>query len=314
VFGQTATDIAKVAINSTVSIVALDQISQPLGYGSGFIIDDELIATNVHVLEGSNSGYVIKNGDQKKYIIAGYVAIDKENDLVVLKVTGLTGPKLSLGPEALPEIGEKIYAVGNPKGLNGTFSEGIISGIRTITKNQVLQITAPISPGSSGGPVLSTSGKVIGVAFASFTSGQNLNFAIPVKYLALLNTQIAAVMPISTIKAKPKNDADATVSTEVTEGVEIRNLRRSYTTIEFTLKNNLAYTVSDIKILFLIYDKTNEIVDYVESTFFRRSYEGGIKPYLARSIESGSGNTPSINTSLVFSIKARILDFKINEE
>lgn len=54
-FGQTATEIAKNGINSTVSIVALDQISQPLGYGSGFIIDDELIATNVHVIEGSNS-------------------------------------------------------------------------------------------------------------------------------------------------------------------------------------------------------------------------------------------------------------------
>lgn len=85
------------------------------------------------------------NGQEKKYTVSGYVAIDKTNDLVILKVAGLYGTKLNLGPETFPEIGEKIYAVGNPKGLNGTFSEGIVSGIRELTTNQILQITAPIS-------------------------------------------------------------------------------------------------------------------------------------------------------------------------
>src|SRR5690606_18599510 len=105
--------------------------SQPLGYGSGFIIDDETVVTNVHVIEGCNSAYVLLNGQEKKYSVSGYVAIDKANDLVILKVSGLYGTALNIGAEEFPEIGDKIYAVGNPKGLNGTFSEGIISGVRS---------------------------------------------------------------------------------------------------------------------------------------------------------------------------------------
>ena len=149
VFGQSAKEIAKIGINSTVSIVTLDNISQPLGYGSGFIIGNEQIVTNVHVIEGGNSAYILKNGEQKKYSVDGYVAIDKLNDLVILRITGLYGSPLQLADSTLPEIGERIFAVGNPKGLDGTFSEGIINGVRTIQSRKVLQITAPISPGSS---------------------------------------------------------------------------------------------------------------------------------------------------------------------
>ena len=146
VYGQSATEIAKKAIQSTVSIVALDNNSQPLGFGSGFIIDDELIATNVHVIAGSSSAYVLANGQEKKYKIDGYLSIDTPNDLVILKVSGLKQKSMILNKGTIPEIGERIYAIGNPKGFNGTFSEGIISGIRDFDRNQVLQITAPISP------------------------------------------------------------------------------------------------------------------------------------------------------------------------
>ena len=174
--GQSPIDIAKKSIKSTVSIVALDINSQPLGHGSGFILDNELIVSNVHVVEGCNSAVVFLDGSDKRYAVNGYVAIDKPNDLIILKVPGLVGPKLNLHSEILPEIGERIYAIGNPKGLNGTFSEGIVSGMREIQSNKVIQITAPISPGSSGGPVLNATGNVIGIAFATFSSGQNLNF------------------------------------------------------------------------------------------------------------------------------------------
>ena len=158
-FSQNSTEIAKIGIKSTVSVLTYDKFSQPLGQGSGFIIGDELIATNVHVLEGSSSAFVFMNGNEKKYSVKGYVAIDKNNDLVILKVQGLHGDTLELNSDEMPEIGERIFAVGNPKGLNGTFSEGIISGIREVSSNQILQITAPISPGSSGGPILNSKSK-----------------------------------------------------------------------------------------------------------------------------------------------------------
>lgn len=319
--GQTATEIAKTGIKSTVSIVALDKISQPLGYGSGFIIDDETIATNVHVIEGSNSAYVLLNGQEKKYTVDGYVAIDKTNDLVILKVSGLYGDKLTLGSETIPEIGEKIYAVGNPKGLSGTFSEGILSGVRELTTNKVLQITAPISPGSSGGPVLNSSGQVVGIAFASFTSGQNLNFAIPVKYLINLKSKIGTVTSLFTVKAQPKTATATAVNPNIKEGVSVRNIEPCFgcapTVIFFSIKNNLSYTVSDIKILFLVYDGTGTVVDYIEETYFERSSyskEGGIKPLLAKSVDFFGGGAPQVTLKTGYKVKARVLDFKIIEE
>lgn len=327
--GQSVTEIAKTGIKSTVSIVSLDKISQPLGYGSGFIIDDELIATNVHVIEGSNSVYILKNGEEKKYSVSGYVSIDRANDLIILKVSGLHGSNLSLGSDTPPEIGEKIFAVGNPKGLNGTFSEGIVSGFRNFQTNQVLQITAPISPGSSGGPVLNTNGQVVGIAFASYTGGQNLNFAIPIKYLLILKNSIGEVAPISNVKPQPKLSSAANVTPNIKEGVSIKNVRRCpnaispYGRICFTVKNDLPYKISDITILFLAYDKNGTVFDYTEEIFFKyNSYSGhdkvGIKPFLARTInlETSDERTPelSLDYGSTFTIKARILDFKIIEE
>ena len=97
------------------------------------------------------------------------------------------------------QVGESVYVAGNPRGLEGTISEGIISAIRPegdiLVDAKVLQITAAISPGSSGGPVLSGKGKVIGVSVASFRGGQNLNFAIPSNYLTELITQVGDAKP-----------------------------------------------------------------------------------------------------------------------
>lgn len=317
--GQSAIEIAKKGINSTVSIVVSDKNLQPLGYGSGFIIDDEFVATNVHVIEGGSSAYVLKNGEQKRYAVSGYVAIDRLNDIVILKVSELHGNKLPFGSMTFPEIGEKIYAIGNPKGLNGTFSEGIISGIRKIDSNQVLQITAPISPGSSGGPVLNSSGQVIGIAFGSFTSGQSLNFAIPIKYLSDLKNIIGISQSISLVKSKPQKPT--VVTSSIIEGVVIRNIAFDHrysvppeTLICYSIKNNLSNSVSDIRILVLVYDATGTVVDYEEKTYFQKSEnrEGGIKPLLAKSI--AFPDAPEFIFKKGYRVQVRVLDFKIVEE
>ena len=314
IFGQSATEIAKSGIKSTVSVVALDKISQPLGFGSGFIIDDETIVTNVHVIEGCHSAYVLLNGTEKKFSVNGYVAIDKANDLVILKVAGLFGSKLHLGNEIFPEIGEKIYAVGNPKGFNGTFSEGIISGIREVGLNQILQITAPISPGSSGGPVLNSSGQIIGIAFASFSDGQNLNFAIPVKYLSALKSKITTPTSLTMVKSQPKSTTTTTIPSNIKEGVTIRNLAWgcffdfSY---NFSIKNNLSSTISNVTVLILVYDLTGVVVNYKEYTYF--AYGDGIKPFLAKTIDCEHTEFED-SYKPGYKIKARILDFKIKDE
>src|SRR4029079_9116422 len=94
-----------------------------------------------------------------------------------------------LGNGAQVGIGDSIYVSGNPEGLEGTFSEGIVSSRRKEGSKQFLQITAPISHGSSGGPVMNRYGEVIGLAVAMIKDGQNLNFAVPVSYLAALMTK-----------------------------------------------------------------------------------------------------------------------------
>jgi len=94
-------------------------------------------------------------------------------------------------------VGDEVFVVGNPYGLEGTLSQGIMSGLRSVGPDSLLQITAPISPGSSGGQVLNSQGEVIGVAVATLTDGQNLNFAIPVSYLKAFLTEVKSLRPLS---------------------------------------------------------------------------------------------------------------------
>ena len=104
---------------------------------------------------------------------------------------------LPLGNSSDVKIGETVYVAGNPKGLEGTFSNGIISSRRDPYTKERLQMTAPISPGSSGGPVLNSKGEVIGVSFMTLVGGQNLNFAIPSRYLTELLTESTPAKPLA---------------------------------------------------------------------------------------------------------------------
>ena len=107
--------------------------------------------------------------------------VDKENDLVILKAKGKALPFVRIGDIGKMNIGEKVYVISSPEGLENTISDGILSGIREITSDKkILQITAPISPCSSGGPVFNKNGEVIGIATFLIKEAQNLNFAMPV--------------------------------------------------------------------------------------------------------------------------------------
>lgn len=163
--------------------------------GSGFFVKDNIVATNFHVIENSFGGYAKLVGSEKQYRITGVVGIDKAHDLALLHVEGVKGKILPFSMKNI-EIGDQVYALGNPLGLEGTFSEGIISGLRKFEDDQLLQTTVPISPGSSGGPILNKNGEVIGVAVATLTGGQNLNFAIPVSYVEKLLNQDEKDNPI----------------------------------------------------------------------------------------------------------------------
>ena len=193
---QTPQEIYREAANATVLLVMKDTNDQTLGYGSGFFVEVDKIATNFHVIEGAARGIAKHVGQETRYTIEGFCAVNEKRDLVVLQVSASSVQPLTIADSDAVEIGETIYVVGNPKGyLEGTFSEGIISGIRLEETDKLLQLTAPISPGSSGGPVLNNKGEVIGISVATIKSGQNLNFAIPSNFLKDLLAELHSVIP-----------------------------------------------------------------------------------------------------------------------
>jgi CBS domain-containing protein len=168
---------------SIVLIETYDSTHKFLAQGSGFFIDEKgIIITNNHVIEGAHFA-TAKNHLGDVYSIENITALDIDNDLVKLKVSI---PKKKIKTlklnSNLPSVGEDIIILGNPLGLESTVSTGIVSGIRNIPDHgDFIQVTAPISPGSSGGPVVNDKGEVIGVVTSSIPQdqGQNLNFAIP---------------------------------------------------------------------------------------------------------------------------------------
>jgi len=198
-WAQTTEQLAKKALAATVYLEMMDNTGNPVAIGSGFFVRNDLIVTNYHVVEGTARGTAKLVDKYTKYTIEGVTATDKGNDLALLKVSvdGIT--PLPLGDSDQVNIGTQVYVAGNPKGLEGTFSDGIISSKRGEAATQRLQMTSPISPGSSGGPVLNSRGEVIGVSFMSLEGGQNLNFAIPSKYLKTLLARSQRAQPLSSV-------------------------------------------------------------------------------------------------------------------
>ena len=164
-----------------------------------FFVGENLIATNFHVIEGAAKGTAKLVGKYTTYVIEGITATDETNDLALLKVNIYGINPLRLGDSDEVKIGTTVYVAGNPLGLEGTFSDGMISNRRDRYTQERLQMTAPISPGSSGGPVLNRNGKVIGVSVSVHSSldAQNLNFAIPSNYLKKLINRSGLAKPLS---------------------------------------------------------------------------------------------------------------------
>jgi S1-C subfamily serine protease len=154
--------------------------------GTGFAIrEGGLVATNFHVVQGARR-VTVQTADEREFAEVRVVGFDARRDLVVLRVAGLALAPLRLAARD-PDIGEHVIAIGNPVGLERSVSDGVVSALRHIgMAHDLIQISAPISHGSSGGPVLDDRGRVLGVATAMRTGGQNLNFATPASYLTAL--------------------------------------------------------------------------------------------------------------------------------
>lgn len=169
--------------HAVVAVLTYDEHGQPLGQGSGFIVRaDGAIVTNYHVIDGATD-IKIKTVDEVLEV-EGLILADKANDIAILKAKGERLQTVKLGDSESLAIGERVYVISRPRGMANTISDGLLRGNRDFASTQkTLQITAPIQPGSSGGPVFNKDGEVIGIATMANKELQSLNFAMPVNLL-----------------------------------------------------------------------------------------------------------------------------------
>jgi hypothetical protein len=249
-----------------------------------------VIATNAHVIEGAASGTAKLVGEGRKLAILGSLGMDRRADLALLSVNS-DAPPLNLDSSKSAGVGDRVYVIGNPLGLEGTFSEGIVSGIRTIDGDSVLQMTAPISPGSSGGPVMNASGLVIGISVATFRNGQNLNLAIPVSYLAkLVGSLSPGGTPTPLSHALGSDAGRKSIVDEVGNRSEsgVKASRFEFTGIDLTfersgiqlrLTNQLPSSVWHVHVRVIYYDVSKAIMDFEDVM-----YEPLIPPGLTKTV------------------------------
>jgi tetratricopeptide (TPR) repeat protein len=185
---------------SAVAIETFDSRGEKLSRGSGFFIESDRIVTNRHVIEGAYRAEV-HSSTGTVFPVRGVLAVDAEGDIALLKIDMPNPPVRPLSlDKTSPQEGESVVVIGNPLGLEGSVTNGIVSAVRDIpTFGRIIQITAAISAGSSGSPVVNMQGQVIGIATLQVTGGQSVNFAIPSERITQL--QVASLVSLSDLVA-----------------------------------------------------------------------------------------------------------------
>ncbi|RFP77838.1 serine protease [Hydrogenophaga borbori] len=183
-----------------------DAAGRPLAQGSAVVVGPGRLITNCHVLRQAKSLAVSREN-------VSYGATlehpDTERDLCQLKVANFTAPPAAMAPPDALLTGARVYAIGSPRGLETTISDGLLSGIRRGASGAIeaLQISVPISPGSSGGGLFDEQGRLIGITTAGLRDSQNLNFALPAEWIADVPARAQAALA-----AKPATPATGTAT------------------------------------------------------------------------------------------------------
>lgn len=209
--------IVRQAKPAVVQIVALDDQNKTLKTGTGFFISaDGNLLTNYHVISDARS-ILAKTPSGAVYSLKKIVAFSPKVDVALLSFYATDVPYLNLGSATDAVEGQRVLVIGNPEGFAGTVSDGIISAFRE--NRSMIQITAPVSHGSSGSPVLNESGQVLGIATLVAQEGQNLNFAISAEAIrgAVLSAtmedrtsgETAAAEPSLTLDRSPNEPEDS---------------------------------------------------------------------------------------------------------
>ncbi len=198
----TASQISEKSAPSVFYIEVYDSQSKVLGSGSGFFISSSGVAvTNYHVIEDTAAAQITTTNG-RKYNVSDVIACDENLDVAIIRVekkstTGETVsgfPTLTMANSDDIITGQTVYAIGSPVGLQNTISNGIISNVKQVVGDETfIQITAPISHGSSGGALVNEYGEVIGITSAGIDEAQNIGFAIPINIIKSFDTNAKGV-------------------------------------------------------------------------------------------------------------------------
>ncbi len=175
--------LAEKVRRSVVEILGTVQATGDTSYGTGFVLlQRNLVVTNAHVVRGVKD-LIVRTNEGAAFASVEVLHVNEGVDLAVLRVIGLDVDPLSLSDRGIPSVGTAVVAVGHPRGYEYTVSNGIVSALRSLDPESplLIQTTAPISPGSSGGPLLDMEGRIVGVCSLTLTEGQNINFAVPAR-------------------------------------------------------------------------------------------------------------------------------------
>jgi S1-C subfamily serine protease len=306
--------IARENLPAVVTLIALDDNEQPLALGSGFFITrDGVMVTNAHVVGGAARIVVRwrgRNGSALRIL-----NFTRKHDLVTVQTSFDGTPAVSLADSSSVVVGQDVIVLGSPQGLEGTVSTGIVGGVRTQGTSKILQITAPISPGSSGGPVFDSGGRVIGIATATSARGQNLNFALPVNLLrdlppAAISFRAATPAPLELREGARLKDL--VYFNNIIEQFGVLAEGTTLASLTASVQNRTAETISDVKVLIVIKNPRGEVLDFHQRDFKGTVIPPGLAkqvsiPILTRGFRAWSLGADYVNGSY----EIRLLDYRI---
>jgi Flp pilus assembly protein TadD len=179
---------------SVMVVESLDPKGSTIAFGSGVVIAPGRVITNRHVIEDGAS-FRVEHGGEKWP--AKLVSVAPNHDLAELSVAGFAAPAVTVRDSSSLAVGERVFAIGAPEGLELTISEGLISGLRDFDEGRLIQTSAAISPGSSGGGLFDSEGRLVGITTFYLKEGQSLNFALPAEWTLALDHQPPSPPPTS---------------------------------------------------------------------------------------------------------------------
>ncbi|MFA6148409.1 MAG: serine protease [bacterium] len=214
--------------------------------GSGVVVDHGVVVTNRHVVESGSEIRVIDRGQSHP---ASVVYADREYDMCALGVPGLPAPPAEMASLQTVRVGQRVYAIGAPRGLELTISDGLVSAIRPYGTFPVIQTNAAISKGSSGGGLFDTDGRLVGITTAAAIEGQNINFALAADLVSQLPARTADIGTLAPIV--PVRRADDINDKELLD--DLQEGKRAIAAGEAELKamveeiNRYAFTLDEMR-------------------------------------------------------------------